>query len=146
MSDTTHYKLKVRTEDGSSHTYDVDGAIYDAAKAGTTGMADVWHGRIARLRIGTHSDEQWSYWSLGAAWLLCWIGVMLIVGWGPPLVPAPAPFVIGGWWAGIIFVGLVEVWYAAVWVIPAILAGAVLTLRVVVTVSDRRYRSAVRRF
>lgn len=145
MSETTHYKLKVRTEDGRSHTYDVDGAIYDAAKPGTTGMADVWHGRIARLRIGTHSDEQWSYWSLGAAWLLCWIGVMLIVGWGLPLADA-SPVVIGGWWAGIIFIGLVDVWHAAVWVIPAIFAGAVLTVRVVVTVSHRRYRAAVRRF
>jgi hypothetical protein len=143
MSETTHYKLKVRTADGESHTYNVDGAIYDAAKPGMTGVADVWHGRIARLRIGTHSDEQWSYWSLGAAWLLCWIGVMLIVGWGPPLAPAPAALVIGGWWAGVVFIGIAEVWHAAVWAIPLVLAGAVLTVRVAVTASRRRY--AVRR-
>jgi hypothetical protein len=146
MSETTHYKLKVRTADGRSHTYEVDGAIYEAAKPGMTGIADVWHGRVARLRIGTHSDEQWSYWRLGAAWVLCWIGVMLIAGWGLPLAAAPVVLVVGAWWAGIIFIGLADVWHAAVWAIPAIFAGAVVTMRVVITVSDRRYRSAVRRF
>jgi hypothetical protein len=146
MSETTHYKLKVRIEDGRIDTYNVDGAIYDAAKPGTTGVADVWHGRIARLRIGTHSNGQWSYWSLGVAWLLCWIGVMLIAGRGLPLLEAPMALVIGAWWAGIIFIGIAESWHPAIWVIPAILGGAVLTLRVVITVSDRRYRSAVRRF
>ena len=140
MSETTHYKLKVRTADGKSHTYNVDYAIYDAAKPGTTGMADLWHGRVVRLRIGTHSDEQWSYWRLGAAWVLCWIGVMLIAGWSLPLAAAPAPLVVGAWWAGIIF-GLIEVWHPLVWVIPAILAGAVLTVRVLVTGAERRYRA-----
>ena len=54
--------------------------------------------------------------------------------------------VVGAWWAGIIFMGLIEVWHPLVWVLPAVLAGSVLIVRVVITVSDRKYRSAVRRY
>ena len=104
-------------------------------------VADLWHGHVVRLRIGAHSNEQWSYWSLGVAWLMCWIGVMLVAGWCPLLIPAPAALAGGAWWAGIVFMGVIETWHAAVWAIPAILAGAVLTVRVLVTVADRRHRA-----
>jgi hypothetical protein len=144
MSQTTHYNLTVRTADGRRHTFKVDAGIYNAAKPGATGLAEVWHGRIARLRVGAHGDDQWSYWSLGVAWLMGWLGVMLIVGWGLPLAEAPAGFVIGGWWAGIVLFGITHTWRPAVWAVPLLLAGSVLLLRMSATMSARRYRSARR--
>jgi hypothetical protein len=146
MSTTTHYKLTVRTEDGKSHTYKVDYGIYDAAKTGTTGVADVWHGRIARLRIGEHSDEQWSYWTLIIAWLLLWGGVMVIVGIALPLAYVPIGLVFGGWWAGNILFGLAQAWHPAAWVVPAVIAGGILLLRVHITVTDTRRYGGRRRF
>ena len=50
MSETTHYKLKVRTADGKSHTYNVDGATYNAAKPGTTGVVVTVSGRRYAVR------------------------------------------------------------------------------------------------
>jgi hypothetical protein len=144
MSTTTHYKVTVRTEDGTAHTFAVDGGIYDVAKPGATGLAEVWHGRIVRLRIGAHSDEQWSYWSLGAGWLVGWIGVMLVVGWGLPLSGVPVGVVIGGWWGGNVLFLIVHTWRPALWGVPLLVAGPVLLLRVFWTVRGgrRRYRSA----
>ena len=136
MSQTTHYKLTVRTEDGTRHTYEVGPGIYDAARPGTTGVAEVWHGDIRRLRIGTESDEEWSYWRFGVAWALAWIGVMLLVGWALPLDYAPVGVVIGGWWLGLVVYGITHTWHPAIWVIPLIFAGTVLTVRVFVTLTS----------
>jgi hypothetical protein len=144
MSTTTHYKVTVRTEDGKAHTFQVDGGIYDVAKPGATGVAEVWRGRITRLRIGAHSDDQWSYWSLGGAWSVGWIGVMLVVGWGLPLARVPMGVVIGGWWGGNVLFLIIHTWQPALWFVPLLVAGPLLLLRVFVTVTggNRRYRSA----
>ena len=136
LSYTTHYKLTVRTEDGRKHTFSVNAGIYDAAKTGTTGVAEVWHGRIERLRIGAHSDEQWSYFSLSMAWVLAWIGVMLIVDRAPPLADLPLGVTIAGWVLGTIVFAVVHGWGPAIWVVPVIFAGGVLALRVFATATS----------
>ncbi|MDN3351319.1 hypothetical protein [Actinomadura sp. DC4] len=138
MSDTVHYELTVRTEDGARHKYAVGHTVYDAAKPGTAGVAEVWHGHVRRLRIGADSHEEWSYWSLGLSWVLAWIGVMLIAGWGLSLAGVPLPIVIGAWWGGVIVFTSFHDWRPAIWVIPAIFAGAVLTLRVSATIMAAR--------
>jgi hypothetical protein len=130
MSQTTHYKLTVRTEDGKAHTYQVGSDVYDAARTGATGTAEIWHGRIQRLRIGAHTSDQWSYLSLVIAWVLAWIGVMLIVGWGLPLADVVPPIVVGGWVAGVILFGALSAWAAAWWAVPLIVGGVVLLCRV----------------
>jgi hypothetical protein len=142
MSETTHYKLTVRTEDGKPHTFNVGPGIYNAAKPGTTGVAEVWHGRVKRLRIGAESDEEWSYWWFGVAWVLAWIGVMLLIAWGLPLADVPVGVVVGGWWLGVLVFAITHSWGPAIWVIPVIFAGTVLVLRVYGTVTSagrRRY-------
>jgi hypothetical protein len=141
MSRTTHYRLTVRTADGERHTFEVDGSMYDAAHKGARGTAEVWHGRIVRLRIGSHSDDQWSYWRLGFAWVLGWIGVMLILAFAVPLAdPAPpgAGFV---WWAGVIAFSVLHTWRPALWVVPLAGGGAFLLYRVYSSIGSRvRYR------
>jgi hypothetical protein len=141
MSETTHYKLTVRTEDGRRHTFNVGPGIYDAAKAGTTGVAEVWHGHIKRLRIGAQSDDEWSYWTLGVGWILAWGGVMLLIGWGLPLDDVPVGVVIGGWWLAAIVFAITNTWDPAIWVVPGIVAGGVLLLRVSATVGTTRRRA-----
>jgi hypothetical protein len=141
MSDTTHYKLTVRTEDGKRHTYEVGYAMYDAAKPGTTGVAEIWHGRVKRVRIGAHRDEEWSYWSLGVAWIATWIGVMMLLAWALPLADVPFWVVAGAWWLGVLAFGVIHLWSPALWVIPVILGGAVLTLRASATVTSTRRRA-----
>jgi hypothetical protein len=141
MSETTHYKLTVRTEDGTRHTFKVDYAMYNAAKPGTTGVAEVWHGRVKRLRIGANKDEEWSYWSLGVAWVLAWIGVMLLIAWALPLADVPIWVVIAGWWIGVLAFGITHGWGPAIWVIPVIFGGGVLTLRVRATITAARWRA-----
>jgi hypothetical protein len=145
MSETTHYKLTVRTADGRRHTFKVTAGIYDVAKPGAAGLAEVWHGRIERLRIGVHSDEQWSYWSLGGAWLMGWIGVMLIVGWGLPLAEMPVGVVVGGWWVGTIVFAIIHTWRPALWAVPLLVAGSILLLRASATVTSTRRNRAARR-
>jgi|1185.fasta_scaffold44992_1 hypothetical protein len=141
MSQTTHYKLTVRTEDGKRHTFNVDYHMYDSAKPGTTGVAEVWHGHIKRLRIGANQEEKWSYWSLGSAWVLAWIGVMLLVAWAVPLRDVPVWVVIGGWWLGVLTFGVTHGWASAIWMIPVIFGGAILLLRVWATIADARWRA-----
>jgi hypothetical protein len=143
MSTTTHYKVTVRTEDGKARTFKVDGDIYDLAKPGATGLAEVWHGRIVRLRIGARSDDQWSYWELGGAWLIGWIGVMLVVGLGLPLARVPVGVVIGGWWGGNVLFLIIHTWPPALWLVPLLIAGPLLLFRVSATVrGGRRHRAA----
>jgi hypothetical protein len=142
MSQTTHYQLVVRTADGKSHTFGVGGDMYDMARVGTRGTAEVWHGRIVRLRIGSHSADQWSYWSLGLAWALGWIGVMLIAAWGVPLADA-APHLAGfTWWIGIIAFVALHTWRPAFWVVPLAGGGLFLLYRVRLSIGHRNRRPA----
>jgi hypothetical protein len=129
MSQTTHYRLTVRTEDGRRHTYEVGADLYRAARTGTTGTAEVWHGRVQRLRVASYSDDQWSYLSLGVAWVLAWIGLMLIVGLGLPLAEVAPALPIGAWWAGIVAFAVLHAWHPALWVVPLVAGGAVLVIR-----------------
>lgn len=135
MSQTTHYELTVRTADGERHTFEVERSMYAMAPAGARGTAEVWHGRIARLRIGSRSDDQWSYWSLGLAWVLGWTGVMLIIAWGLPLADPASPPAVFVWWAGIIVFAGLHAWPPALWVVPLAGGGGLLLFRVYATVA-----------
>ncbi|WP_345474438.1 hypothetical protein [Actinoallomurus oryzae] len=135
MSQTTHYRLTVRTADGERHTFEVDHTMYATARAGTRGTAEVWHGRISRLRIGSHSDDEWSYWSLGFAWVIGWIGVMLIIAFALPL-PDSATFpAVFAWWMGVVLFAGLHTWPPALWVIPLAVGGVFLLYRVCVAVA-----------
>jgi hypothetical protein len=146
MSQTTHYKLTVRTEDGKRHTFGVDYAMYETARQGTTGVAEVWHGHIKRLRIGAHQEEKWSYWSLGLAWVLAWIGVMLLIAWAVPLDDLPLWAVAAAWWIGTLTFGITHAWPPAIWAVPAVFGGGVLILRVWATIANARWRARRRRY
>jgi hypothetical protein len=140
MSTTTHYKVTIRTQDGRRHTYEVNPGLYDAARPGVAGVADVWRGRVVRLRVGAHSDDEWSYWSLGGAWVLGWLGLMLVVGWGLPLADPPVAFVIGGWGAGVVLFAVLHTWHPAPWFVPVLFAGSLLVVRATMTVAGPRHR------
>ncbi|GAA4603293.1 hypothetical protein GCM10023195_10760 [Actinoallomurus liliacearum] len=78
-SRTTHYKITVRTADGRYHEFEVEHDFYKVAKAGTTGTADIWHGRVVRLRIGTHIDDEWPDWKLGIPVFIVLAGIVVFV-------------------------------------------------------------------
>lgn len=78
-SRTTHYKITVRTADGRYHNFEVEHDFYKVAEAGTTGTAEVWHGRVVRLRIGTHIDDEWPDWKLGIPGFIVLAGVVVFV-------------------------------------------------------------------
>jgi hypothetical protein len=78
-SRTTHYKITVRTADGRYHDFEVEHDFYKVAQAGTTGTAEIWHGRVVRLRIGTHIDDEWPDWRLGISVFIVLAGVVVFV-------------------------------------------------------------------
>jgi hypothetical protein len=78
-SRTTHYKITVRTADGRYHDFEVEHDFYKVAEAGTTGTAEIWHGRVVRLRIGTHIDDEWPDWKLGIPVFIVLGGVVMFV-------------------------------------------------------------------
>ncbi|WP_345433669.1 hypothetical protein [Actinoallomurus vinaceus] len=76
---TTHYKITVRTADGRYHDFEVEHGFYKVAEAGTVGTAEIWHGRVVRLRIGTHIDDEWADWKLGIPVFIVLAGVIVFV-------------------------------------------------------------------
>ncbi|MEV0400216.1 hypothetical protein [Actinoallomurus sp. NPDC050550] len=78
-SRTTHYKITVRTADGRYHDFEVEHDFYKVAEAGTTGSAEIWHGRVVRLRIGTHTDDEWPDWKLGIPVFIVLAGAVVFV-------------------------------------------------------------------
>ncbi|GAB3980338.1 hypothetical protein GCM10029978_078130 [Actinoallomurus acanthiterrae] len=78
-SRTTHYAITVRTADGRYHDFEVEHGFYKVAEAGTTGTAEVWHGRVVRLRIGTHVDDEWADWKVAFPVFIVLAGVVVFV-------------------------------------------------------------------
>ncbi|MCO5971310.1 hypothetical protein [Actinoallomurus soli] len=78
-SRTTHYKVTVRTADGRYHDFEVEHGFYKVAETGTTGTADIWHGRVVRLQIGTHVDDEWPDWKLGIPVCIVLAGTVVFV-------------------------------------------------------------------
>ena len=137
-STTTHYQLTVRTADGQRHRFDVGHGIYKVAKPGVTGTAAMWRGRLVRLRIGSHSDDVWSYSRLEISWLIVWTGVMLIVGLALPLAAPPFGLAVAGWFLGVMPPVSLFIRVPLVSAVPILIAAATLLLRVRVTARWRR--------
>ncbi|MEV5750554.1 hypothetical protein AB0L00_22265 [Actinoallomurus sp. NPDC052308] len=78
-SRTTHYKITVRTADGRYRDFEVEHGFYKVAKAGTTGTAEIWHGRVVRLRIGAHINDEWPDWKLALPVFIVLAGVILSI-------------------------------------------------------------------
>lgn len=78
-SQTTHYRITVRIADGRYHDFEVGHGFYKVAGAGTTGTADLWHGRVMRLRIGTHTDDEWDDWRVGVSVWISLAGIVVFV-------------------------------------------------------------------
>jgi hypothetical protein len=136
-STTTHYQLTVRTADGKRHRYEVGHGIYKAAKPGTAGTAEMWRGRLVRLRIGRHSDDEWSYARLEISWLLIWTGVMLIIGLALPLAVPSFGLPVGGWWLGVMLPASLFIRWPLVLAVPTVIAGTTLLFRVRASVRRR---------
>ncbi|MCF1512266.1 hypothetical protein [Streptomyces glomeratus] len=79
-SETTHYEITVRTADGRHHKLEVEQDFYKVAKPGTVGTAESWHGRLLRLRIGSHVDYQYPF-----RWVIPYL--IIIVGAGVLVYP-----------------------------------------------------------
>ncbi len=139
-SQTTTYTVVLRTDDGRRHTFDVGYGLYHVARTGAQANVDRWHGRIKRISIGTHSDDQWSTWKLTLAWLIAWTGVMLIVTFAPPFEEDAVGAGFGAWWGGFVGYLIVGRWGPAWYVLPLVVAGAVVLVKVNFAVADaRRY-------
>jgi hypothetical protein len=148
-SQTTYYRIVVRTPDGRGHRFYVRESFYKAVSRGATGTAEMWRGRIVRLRIGRRTDDQWPYWRLEISWAIVWAGVLLIVCLAPPLEPVSFGWIGGAAWLyGVVAldIGLLPRWPLVSAVAALIVAAAILLYRVRETVRWRRYQAMVTSF
>ncbi|MDT0468533.1 hypothetical protein [Streptomyces gibsoniae] len=77
-STTTHYEITVRTADGRRRKFEVEQDFYQVAEPGTVGSVEIWHGRLLRLRIGSHVDEQYPLrWTIPYVIILVGVGLLL---------------------------------------------------------------------
>ncbi|MGW2857376.1 hypothetical protein ACWDAZ_37795 [Streptomyces sp. NPDC001215] len=76
-STTTHYEITVRTADGRRRKFEVEHDFYLVAESGTVGTVEMWHGRLLRLRIGSHVDEQYPLrWTIPYVIMLVGVGFL----------------------------------------------------------------------
>lgn len=140
-ADTINYVLVVRTAEGRRHRFRVDHDLYEAAEPGTRVTGETWHGRLVRVRLGPHSDGEWSYTRLQAALVILWSGLILIVGLGPPLADIPLHIVLFTWWIGVMASVVAVGWPSWMWTAPAAIGGTILVYRLIATLRLARHRA-----
>ena len=137
-TETTHYRVTVRTDDGRRHTYTVTAGLYETATPGTVARADLWHGRITRLTIGAETVEIPPDSGFDHAWLMGWAGVMLLV-WSVP-GRVHLGIVLWLWWTGNVVYHMLGSWDPAWYMVPLLIAGSLLAWKAREMILGRRRR------
>ncbi|GAA4102405.1 hypothetical protein [Actinomadura miaoliensis] len=124
--------MTVRTPDGKRRTFEVGKGLYDKAKPGTTGRAQMWRGRVTLLTVGAESKRISLFPGFFVLWLVAWAGMMLFIGaLFYPIGEASGQVLTGGHVVGGVVVYLLRDWPAAVLGVPALVAVAIAVLWVV---------------
>ncbi|MEV6026415.1 hypothetical protein [Streptomyces sp. NPDC052036] len=72
----------MRTADGRRRKFEVEQDFYQVAKPGAVGTVEIWHGRLLRLRIGSHVDEQYPLrWTIPYVIILVGVGFLVYPGY-----------------------------------------------------------------
>jgi type IV secretory pathway TrbD component len=126
VADRVRYEVTVRTPDGERRTFEVGKGLYDRARPGAAGYAEMWRGHVTRLTVGSESKEIPRFRAFFFSWLLAWAGAMLVLGaLFHPIGAVSAPVLGGGYVAGAVAFYVLRDWPPALFGVPAVVAAAV---------------------
>ncbi|XVQ09739.1 hypothetical protein ACQP1W_45695 [Spirillospora sp. CA-255316] len=126
VADRVRYDVTVRTPDGERRTFEVGKGLYDRAKPGTTGYAEMWRGHVTRLTVGSESKRIPWFQAFFFYWLVAWAGVMLVLGaLFHPIGEVSTHVLGGGYVVGAVAFYLLRDWPPALFGVPAAVAAVV---------------------
>ncbi|MFC5744441.1 hypothetical protein [Actinomadura rugatobispora] len=143
VADRFRYDVTVRTPDGRRRTFQVGKGLYDRARPGTSGYAEMWRGHVTRLTVGSESKRIPLFREFFFYWLVAWAGAVLVLGaLFHPIGQMSVHVLVGGYVVGAVVFYLLRDWSPALLGVPAVVSVLVAVWWATDRLLDRKARRA----